>query len=181
MMKDEAEPSMPTGAAQLGASEPSGVPSVSTAFRKRARRSIAHRSDIAELQVSEFMTLAPHTIGDDQSVSDGYRILRQFDIRHLPVLHGGKLVGLLSQRDLHFLGSPSNEDNTDTPVSEAMSPDTYAVGPHEALRHVAAEMAEHRYGSAVVVEQGRVIGIFTTADAVRALSVLLTSQATVAG
>ena len=61
-------------------------------------------------------------------------------------------------------------------VSEAMTVDTYAVGPRTTLRKVAAEMADHRYGSAVVIEKERVVGILTTVDGLRALSLILGEQ-----
>ncbi len=132
---------------------------------------------MTEPRVEQFMTHSPHTIGQEQSLSVGYRMLREYGIRHLPVLHGGKLVGVLSQRDLHFMGSLRDVDAEKVAVSEAMTVDTYTVSPRSTLREVAAEMAEQRYGSAVIVDKDRVIGIFTTVDALRALSLLLTEQA----
>jgi acetoin utilization protein AcuB len=180
-MKDNAEPSRPDSGGALVAEGKNHKRQLNVSLGSRAREAVAHHADIADLQVGEFMTLAPHTIGDDQSLTDGHRLLHELEVRHLPVLHGGKLVGLLSQRDLDFLlGSLGNVDPEHTPVSEAMSSDTYAVGPHETLRHVAAEMAGHHYNTAVVVDHGRVIGIFTTADALGALSTLLASPVPVA-
>jgi acetoin utilization protein AcuB len=67
-------------------------------------------------------------------------------------------------------------DQDSVAVSEAMTVDTYAVGPRTTLRKVAAEMADHRYGSAVVIEKERVVGILTTVDGLRALSLLLAEQ-----
>ena len=128
---------------------------------------------MAEPTVERFMTHCPHTIGHDQSLSTAHRLMRQYDIRHLPVLQGGKLVGMLSQRDLHFIETLSDVDQDTVAVSEAMSVDTYAVGPRATLRKVAGEMADHRYGSAVVIERERVVGILTTVDGMRALSLIL--------
>ena len=50
---------------------------------------------------------------------------------------------------------------------------TFTVGPRSALRTVTAEMAEHKYGCAIIVEKDEVVGVFTTVDACRALSTLL--------
>jgi len=174
MVKQNAE-SVPVKAGQeengAGASR-----TASASLVRRARQALAHRADIGELQVGEFMTVAPPTIGDDQPLTDGYRLLRELDLRHLPVLHGGKLVGLLSPRSGRSLGAVEDVDGECTPVSEAMSPDAYAVGVHDMLRDVTAEMAEHHHELAVVLEHGRVIGIFTTENALGALSQLLASQ-----
>jgi signal transduction histidine kinase len=57
-----------------------------------------------EPRVEQFMTPSPHTIEQEQSLSTGYRLLREHGIRHLPVLHGGKLVGIL----VHDLKNPVN-------------------------------------------------------------------------
>lgn len=131
---------------------------------------------MSELTVEHFMTHAPHTIGHDQPLSEAHRLMREHGIRHLPVLDRGKLVGVLSLRDLHFFETLADVDPDRICVSEAMSTDTYTVGPRTTLRRVAAEMADHRYGSVVVVDKERVIGILTTVDGMRALSLLLSEQ-----
>jgi acetoin utilization protein AcuB len=129
-----------------------------------------------EPTVERFMTHAPHTIGDDQPLSVAHQLMRQYQIRHLPVLRGGKLVGMLSQRDLHFIETLANVDPEAVHVGDAMSVDTYAIGPRSGLRKAAEEMADRRYGSAVIVDKGRVIGILTTVDGMRALAILLSEQ-----
>jgi acetoin utilization protein AcuB len=60
-------------------------------------------------------------------------MMRRYQIRHLPVLREGKLVGMLSQRDLHFMETLSGVDPEKVPVGDAMSTDTYTVGPRAAL------------------------------------------------
>lgn len=140
--------------------------------------SLLWEAGMSELSVERFMTHSPHTIGHDQPLRAAHEKMRLYGIRHLPVLQAGKLVGMLSQRDLHFIETLSDVDPETVPVSDAMSTDTYAVGPRSTLRKVAAEMADHRYGSAVVVDKDRVIGILTTVDGMRALSTLLGERRT---
>jgi acetoin utilization protein AcuB len=94
-------------------------------------------------------------------------------IRHLPVVDGKKLVGLLSQRDLLLFETLKDVDPARIAVHEAMSEDIFAVGPESTLRSVCAHMADHKLGSALVVENERVIGIFTAVDGLRGLSLLL--------
>ena len=53
---------------------------------------------------------------------------------------------------------------------DAMSQDCYAVTPESSLARVAEHMAEHKIGSAVVMEEGKVIGLFTTTDALNMLA-----------
>jgi CBS domain-containing protein len=54
-----------------------------------------------------------------------------------------------------------------------MSRDPYTTTPSAPLEEVARDMADRKYGSAVVVDHGKVVGLFTTVDALRALVVLL--------
>lgn len=119
--------------------------------------------------VRQFMTATPHSVGRDQPLSVAHERMRGYGIRHLPVLDGGKLAGILSQRDALLVESLRDVDPATTPVEEAMSTDVYVVAPDTPLRDVAAAMVDHKYGCAVVVEDSRVVGIFTTIDALRAL------------
>ncbi|MGZ3420321.1 MAG: CBS domain-containing protein [Polyangiales bacterium] len=119
--------------------------------------------------ITEFMTPAPWTIGNDQPLSRAHAMMRQHGIRHLPVLHGGKLVGVVSLGDLHLLEALGKIDLQHVTVEEAMTPEPYVVTEETPMREVAAQMAEHKYGTAIVARESRVIGIFTTVDALRAL------------
>lgn len=125
------------------------------------------------LTVQQFMTRSPHTIDHAQPLSAAHRIMRDYDIRHLPVLREGKLVGIVSQRDLHIVESLKDVDPDAVMVSEAMSSEVYTVGPRTSVRQIASEMATQKYGSAVVMEDNQVIGVFTTVDALRVLYGLL--------
>jgi CBS domain-containing protein len=93
-------------------------------------------------------------------------------VRHLPVLEGGKLVGILSQRDALLVETLRDIDPTKVQVEDAMTADVYVVSPDESLVQVAEAMADHKYGCAVVMDSGHLSGIFTTVDALRALMVV---------
>jgi len=84
-----------------------------------------------------------------------------------------QLVGLVSERDLFLLETVRSVKPEKEPVEEAMTERPYAVAPTAKVREVVEEMLARRYGSAVVVDRGRVVGIFTRADALRALRDLL--------
>ena len=129
--------------------------------------------DIEEPTVDLYMTPSPQTIGRAQSLSEAHQLMRRHGIRHLPVLEGEQLVGVISQRDLHLFETLDDIDPDKIAVSEAMSEDTYAVSPESTVREVAAHMAAHKYGSAVIVDHGKVSGIFTAVDGLRALSLML--------
>ncbi len=120
--------------------------------------------------VQEFMSVAPVVVGSDRTLAEAHRLMRERSIRHLPVVDPGRLVGIVSQRDLYLLETLKGVDPGTELVREAMAPDPYAVPPDAPLEEVAEEMAERKYGSAVVVDRGSVIGLFTTVDALRALA-----------
>lgn len=120
--------------------------------------------------ISDFMTQSPHSIGQQQSLSKAAELMRKFDIRHLPVLHGGKVVGLLSRRDLLLVETLPGVDPKEVTVEEAMSPAPYTVQPDEPLSRVASTMAHNKLGTAVIMKGNELVGLFTTTDALRVLA-----------
>lgn len=122
--------------------------------------------------VRRYMTSSPLVIAPGASLSEAHGLMRDHHIRHLPVVGSGQLVGMLSQRDVYLLETLRGVDPAVARVEEAMSPDPFAVSPDAPLHEVALEMAHRRIGSAVVVEHGDVVGLFTTVDALEALGAL---------
>jgi len=127
-------------------------------------------------QIAKYMTTTPHTVGVDQPLTVAHRLMREHRFRHLPVLQGGRLVGLVSERDLALIETLKDVDPAAVTVEDAMTPAPYTVAPTAPLDEVVATMAEHRYGSAVVVDHGHVVGVFTTVDALAAFADLLHSR-----
>ena len=127
--------------------------------------------------IAEWMTPLPHTIGQEQTLSAAQAIMDAHEIRHLPVLHGGRLVGLLSERDVGLIGALNDVNPDVVKVEEAMSAEPWTVR-HDALAvDVIREMSRHKYGSAVVLDdRGKLLGIFTTHDAILVLGELLDGQ-----
>jgi acetoin utilization protein AcuB len=119
------------------------------------------------------MTPTPQTIGRTQPLEVAERLMREQNVRHLPVLDRGELVGIVSERDLHFIRSLRGIDVTQVPIEEAMTPEPFTVGPDSSLARVAREMADRKIGSAVVMQLGKVAGVFTTIDALRILAEML--------
>jgi acetoin utilization protein AcuB len=124
-----------------------------------------------------YMTASPHTVGCDQPLFRAEAIMREHKIRHLPVLEGGQLVGMLSERDVRLVRALHPIEPEEWVVEDAMSNEPYQVSPDEPLDRVAATMAERGYGAAVVAEGGKIVGIFTAIDGLRALSEILCAEA----
>jgi acetoin utilization protein AcuB len=125
--------------------------------------------------IENFMTQVVHTIGRKRTLAEAHVTMRELKVRHLPVIERGKLVGIVSLRDLHLVETLPDVVPDEVSVDDAMSEDVFAVSPDTPLAEVARRMAKLKYGSAVVMERGKVVGIFTATDALKALDFLLTS------
>lgn len=124
-------------------------------------------------KISDYMTRGPHTIGQEQSLERAHALMREHSIQHLPVLHGGKLVGTVSLRDLDLTEAFDGVDPGHVRVEEAMSSDPQFVGPDSSLKEVVTDLVKRGYGSAIVMQGNEVVGVFTANDAMRALRDLL--------
>lgn len=125
------------------------------------------------LSIRDVMTKSPHTIGVSLTLADAKRVMDQYGIRHLPVLEGGALVGLVSDRDVQMISALAQLDVRDVTVEEAMSQVPFTVSPGTSLLTAVRHMAKKKLGSAVVVENDKVVGVFTTTDGMRVLADLL--------
>ena len=123
--------------------------------------------------ISDFMTATPHSVGTEQTLTFARNLMREHHIRHLPVLHGGVLFGVVSDRDLGLIGGLNEIDPNTTPVEEAASQEPYTVSPDTPVADVIRNMASHKYGSALVVQGKDVVGIFTNHDAMQMLADLV--------
>jgi acetoin utilization protein AcuB len=123
-------------------------------------------------QVQKYMTSMPHTIGRDIPIKTALGMMREHHFRHLPVQDGGKLVGVLTDRDVKLASGFADEHGLT--VEDVMTPEPFTVEPETPLNHVVSEMAEHKYGCAIVTQKnGKVVGILTAVDGLRILSDLL--------
>ncbi len=126
--------------------------------------------------VRKFMTSTPVTIGPRATLKEAHELMKERGFRHLPVLKDNDLIGILSERDLALIGSIHGTDIERLLVADAMTVLPYHVAPEASLFEVVSEMASNKYGSAIVVENGKVVGIFTAVDALSAFAELLLTQ-----
>ena len=115
------------------------------------------------------MTPVPFVVRSDDSLLMAHRMMVDRNVRHLPVVQDGRLVGVLSERDIVSWSSSGEPARVD----DAMSPDPFAVDVATPIKQVVTTMANRKLGSAIVTSEGRVVGILTTIDALRLLAALL--------
>jgi len=115
------------------------------------------------------MTPFPYSIALDASLDDADRLMKEHGIHHLPVTENHDIVGIITQRDMMtaLARRKARGRNTKLAVSDIYVPEVYLVDLNEPLKHVLRAMAEKHIGSAVVTRQGRLAGVFTSADVCR--------------
>ena len=122
------------------------------------------------LEIERYVSSVVVLIDPAQPLSEAIRLMRLHEVRHLPVVSKGLVVGLVSQRDVYLMRSLEPSDPSQILVSEAMTAEPYTVEPDERVDVVAREMARRKIGSALVTHNGRLLGLFTATDALLALA-----------
>jgi acetoin utilization protein AcuB len=123
--------------------------------------------------ISHYMSKQPWTVALTATLDDAHRLMREHHIRHLPVIDKGELVGIVSQGDLHLIETIADFPLDAVNVDEAMTKKPFVITGDTPLDEVVEIMAEHKYGSAIVMGREGVEGIFTSVDACRVLAELL--------
>jgi acetoin utilization protein AcuB len=131
-----------------------------------------------KLLVYERMTPDPITVSSDTFLSDACRLMVDHEIRRLPVVDDGKLVGILSWSDVREALPPgmSSSDIFEqdcqlelTQVGQVMTRDPITLTPLATIDQAAQIMLEHKIGSLPVALDGKVLGIITESDLFRLL------------
>ena len=121
-------------------------------------------------RVRDFMTAQVVTISPKDRIERAAEIMKREGFRHLPVIEGGKVTGLVSERELKV--SLAFKEYTLT-VGETMTPAPFTLEPDRSLRDAVLEMARRKIGACVVADNGKPVGIFTAVDALEYLGSLL--------
>jgi acetoin utilization protein AcuB len=122
------------------------------------------------IRIGEHMTECIHSVGKTQTLRRAAQYMREHRVRHLPVLHGGELVGMLSDRDIVLMEGAEGLSADEVTVEDAMSTEPYKVAADTPLKQVLQDMAERGVGSCLIVDGAKLLGIYTSSDAVRMLA-----------
>lgn len=134
--------------------------------------------------VKDWMVPNPVTIGPKATVAEVEHLLETRRIRHLPVMDGDRLVGLITDRDVRLASMPrprKEPSHADAllqllRVEQVMSPNPAVASPDMPIAEAARLMLEHRYGGLPVVQEGRLVGIITQGDLLKALIDVLKAE-----
>ena len=135
----------------------------------------------------ELMTPDPLTVTPQTSIAEVWDLMREADVRHVPVVQGEALVGMVSDRDLGRVdiarlltveGAGTLRDELAMPIVGLMSSAVLAVGPETEIGEVIDLLIEHKIGAVPVVreETREVLGIISYVDVLRGLSGVLSED-----
>jgi acetoin utilization protein AcuB len=121
------------------------------------------------MEVARWMTRSPVVVESNERLATVRRKMDQGNFHRVPVVDSGKLVGIVSDRDLReHVGSLE-----DVKVNGAMTEPVVSVAPTTMLEEAANLLVKHKIGGLPVVEQGKVVGIITATDLLRAFADVL--------
>jgi CBS domain-containing protein len=114
--------------------------------------------------IRDTMTTDPLSITPRDPVVEAARLMRDENIGSLPVTDGGRLVGMLTDRDIAVRVVAEGMSPDSTTVADVLSPDPVAARPDQDLDEALHLMAQHQVRRLPVVEDDRLVGILAQAD-----------------
>jgi acetoin utilization protein AcuB len=135
----------------------------------------------------DVMTPNPVTVSPHARVAEAWDLMRELDVRHIPVVDAGELVGMVSDRDVAYLdldrllmaeGAAGLQRQLATPVISVMTSDVIVVEPETGLSDVIGLMLEHKVGALPVVSPGtrEIMGIVSYVDVLGAVQDLFEDE-----
>ncbi len=124
--------------------------------------------------VQEIMHPDPVTINPEIKLADAYKLMQDKNIRHLPVMENGKLIGIVTDRDLRLATSKlaAHPFDPSESVSSVMSHPVQTVVPNDPIGAATRLMRELKIGCLPVVEDDKLVGIITNTDILDAMMLL---------
>lgn len=118
--------------------------------------------------VQEAMTSNPTAITPQTTAQEAARLMKTEDVGSLPIVEDGRLVAVITDRDLAVRVLAEGQ-GADTPVFDTASKDVVTIDPQQSLEEAARLMAEHQVRRLPVVEEdGRLVGVLAQADVAQA-------------
>jgi CBS domain-containing protein len=119
------------------------------------------------MKVRELMTSDPATVEPKATLGEVATLMKQEDCGSIPVVEGGRLVGIVTDRDIVIRAVAAGKDPKSVRVSEVMSADPVTVRPNEEVDQARKVMADRQIRRLPVVEDGALVGILVTAQIAR--------------
>lgn len=135
------------------------------------------------MRIAEIMTHKVFTVEPQDLIDRVFFLINYEKIRHLPVVEKGKVVGIVSDRDLYKAIGPKSHSNAidgsskshelhvvNTKVQNIMRRGVISTTPETLVSEAAGIMAEHKIGALPVMQEHKLVGIVSTTDLLRVFS-----------
>jgi len=120
------------------------------------------------MKVRELMTTEPISVEPKATLGEVATLMKQQDCGSIPVVEGGRLVGIVTDRDIVVRGVAAGKDPKTQRVSEVISANPVTIGPDDDVTDAEKKMADRQIRRLPVVEAGKLVGIIVTAQIARA-------------
>ncbi|HEY63389.1 MAG TPA: CBS domain-containing protein [Caldilineae bacterium] len=146
---------------------------------------VARRAEKARLRVADIMTPNPVTVTPSNAVGTAISLMRAGGFRRLPVVENGRLVGIVTARDLRLASNAPSivrerwYDNyilQHIPVGDYMTPDPITIAHDSPIAEAARLMRDHKISGLPVMNGDRLVGIVTQTDLLNFLLELLEEE-----
>ena len=142
-----------------------------TVFRPLPRVSLSKRrkgTHMGHQTVQEAMTSTPTAVTPETTAQEAAQLMKTEDVGSLPIVEDGRLVGVITDRDLAIRALAEGR-GSETAVTEIASKDVVTIDPQQSIEEAARLMAEHQVRRLPVVEEdGRLVGMLAQADVAQA-------------
>lgn len=116
------------------------------------------------MQVSERMSVKPTSVTPDDTLAAAKALMDAEGFHRVPVLEGDRLVGILTERDIRLHWGYLES----TKVDAAMTAEPIFITPDTSIEEAARVLLRHKIGGLPVVDKGKLVGIITTTDILKA-------------
>ena len=116
------------------------------------------------MKVSDIMTKDPETVAPGTTIGDVARMMRDLDVGIIPVVREGRLLGVITDRDITIRVTATGLNPLETTVQDFMSPNPVSLSPDDDLEKARELMAEHQIRRLLVTEGDELVGIVSLGD-----------------
>lgn len=119
------------------------------------------------MKVRELMTVDPASLAPQATLGEAATLMKHEDCGSIPIVQGGRLVGIVTDRDIVIRAIAMGKDPLSTRVSEVMSADPVTIRPDDDAKEAESLMAERQIRRLPVTEDGRLLGILVIGQLAR--------------
>jgi CBS domain-containing protein len=119
------------------------------------------------MKVRELMTSDPATLAPEATLGEAATLMKQEDCGSIPIVQGGRLVGIVTDRDIVIRAIAAGKDPRSTRVSDVMSADPVTIGPDDDAKDAERLMADRQIRRLPVCDDGKLSGILVLGQLAR--------------